>query len=180
MAVDTPRVQWTIAKWTVGVTLLIGGLSYILGGKTFAYGLVFGVVVSIVNYRVVGIIIDIAFRATSPDLAKVLSFAGYHVRFWILVVILYLVIPRSPFYFSVGTFVGLLIPKMIMGVVVVMDTRDKRWDPKTPAAAPPPRISEGAVNKPKEEQEGLRFPGLDYDDRFKDTDDRFKDTNNWF
>ncbi|MFZ5641402.1 MAG: hypothetical protein ACOY4Q_12050 [Bacillota bacterium] len=190
MAVDTPQVQRGIAKWTLIVSVLIGGLAYILGARTFAYGLAFGVVVSIVNYRVVGLIIHIALRAASPDLAKVLSFAGYHVRFWILVVILYLVIPRAPFYFGVGTFVGILVPKMIMGVFVVMHTEDEWWSKKPSEAVD--ETPAGIACKPKDKDEGLRYPGLDYDDRFKgddsfkrkenpfqDIDEKFEDPDGW-
>jgi len=180
MAVDTPRVQRSIAKWTVIVSLLIGGLTYILGARTFASGLAFGVVVSIVNYRIVGLIIHIAFRAASPDLAKVFSFVGYHVRFWVLVIILFLVIPRSPFFFGVGTFVGLLIPKIIMGVFVVINTENDEWWNKKASTETQSPVPEGMVCKPKDEQEGLRFPGLDYDDRFKDADKQYNDSGSWF
>jgi hypothetical protein len=191
MAVDTPQVQRGIAKWTIILSAVIGGLAYILGARMFAYGLAFGVVVSIVNYRVVGLIIHIAFRAASPDLAKVLSFAGYHVRFWILVVILYLVIPRAPFYFGVGTFVGILLPKMIMGAFVVIHSEDEWWS-KKPTEAVGETAPTGTACKPKDKDEGLRYPGLDNDDRFKgsgvfarkenpfqDIDEKFEDPDGW-
>lgn len=178
MAVDTPQVQRAITKWTVLVTILIGGVAYILGARTLAQGIAFGVVVSVVNYRIVSIIIHIAFKMSSPDLAKVLSFAGYHVRFWLLVVILYLVIPRTPYFFGVGTFVGLLIPKIIMGVFVVTHTNDEWWSRKVTNKAQEEESKEAAY-KPKDQTEGLRFPGLDHDDRFRDLDEKFNNPGGW-
>lgn len=179
MAVDTPQVQRGIAIWTILASSLIGGLAYILGARALAKGLAFGVVVSIVNYRIVGIIIHIAFKMASPDLAKVLSFAGYHVRFWILVVILYLVIPRTPFYFGVGTFIGLLIPKIIMGVFVVMNTNEEWWSKRASDEVLEQKPAE-SVNKPKGQEEGLRYPGLDHEDSFRDLDEKFNDPSGWF
>lgn len=178
MAVDTPQVQRGIAKWTLLVTVLIGGVAYILGARTLAQGLAFGAVVTIVNYQIVSLIIHIAFRMASPDLAKVLSFAGYHVRFWIIVVILYLVIPRTPFYFGVGTFVGLLIPKIIMGVFVVTHTNDEWWSKKVTDEVREQKPVD-AVCKPKDQSEGLRYPGLDQGDSFKDLDEKFNDPSGW-
>ncbi len=171
MAVDTPQVQRGIAKWTLIATLLIGGLTYYFGKEQFAYGLGFGVVLSIVNYKVVAVILDVAMRAASPGLARVISFVSYHVRFWLIVIVLYLVIPRTHFLVGVGTFAGILLPKMIMGVFIVKHTDDEWWNKQTEVSRP---ITNVVV--PKEDQEaGLRFPGLDFDDTFKN-DSRFEDS----
>ena len=170
MAVDTPRVQRGIAKWTLVATILIGAGTYLFGVKQLAYGLVFGVVVSVVNLRVVSVILDVATRAASPNIARVISFVGYHVRFWLIVIILYIVIPHTHYLFGVGTFLGILLPKVIMGVFVVLHTNDEWWNQATELAPP----TTGVV-VPKKDQEGLRFPGLDFDDQFK-TNTGFEDS----
>ncbi len=174
MAVDTPRVQRGIAKWSLLATILIGGLAYLFGLKQLAYGLVFGVGLCIINYRVVGVILDVAFKMASPDLARVISFASYHVRFWLIVIILYIVIPRTHYLFAIGTFIGLLLPKMIMGVYVVLNTEEEWW--KTEAENAEPVSGNVEVEKPKDLPEGIRFPGLDFDERYQ-ADPRFNDTD---
>ncbi len=174
MAVDTPKVQRGIAKWTLVASSLLGGLTYLLGAKQFAYGLGFGVVLTIVNYKVVAVILDVAMKAASPGIARVISFVSYHVRFWLIVIILYIVIPKTHYLFGVGTFAGILLPKMIMGVFVVLHTDDEWWNKEVETQQAPP---EGTVIKKKgEEEEGLRFPGIDFDERFKN-DQRFNDSN---
>ncbi len=167
MAVDTPRVQRKIAKWTALATILIGGITYFLGIKQFTYGLVFGVVLCIINYRVISLILEVAFRSASPDLARVISFASYHIRFWVIVIILYIIIPRTHYLFVIGTFLGILLPKMIMGVVVVLHTGDREEIKK-------PEPVETELHEVHRIEEGLRFPGLDFDERFCN-DPRFKD-----
>ncbi|MBU7007360.1 hypothetical protein [Phosphitispora fastidiosa] len=172
MAVDTPRVQRGIAKWSLLATILIGGISYFFGLKQLAFGLVFGVGLCIINYRVVSVILDVAFKLASPDLARVISFASYHVRFWLIVIILYIVIPRTHYLFALGTFMGLLLPKMIMGVYVVRYTEEEWWNNE--AEAPQADSAEVEVEKPKDLPEGIRFPGLDFDERYQ-ADPRFND-----
>lgn len=172
MAVDMPRVQRSITKWTLIVTILLGGVTYLLGAEQVTYGLLFGVFIAVLNFRVISFILDFSLRKASPDIARVISFVGYHVRFWLIVVILYLVIPRAPFLFTVGIFLGFLLPKMIMGVFVVIYTDDEWWNRKVESTG-----STATVVRKKGGQEGLRFPGLDFDDRFKG-DDRFKDDEN--
>jgi len=164
MAVDTPEVQRGIAKWSFVVIILVSGITYFAGIKQFTYGLLFGFGLCIINYRIVGFILEIAFRLASADLARVISFAGYHVRFWLIVIILYLVIPRTHYLFGLGAFVGLLLPKMIMGVFVVMHTDDEWWNKEVETSGP----TGETVEKKKGDEEPIRFPGLDFDDRFKD------------
>ncbi|PKM82205.1 MAG: hypothetical protein CVU89_06065 [Firmicutes bacterium HGW-Firmicutes-14] len=174
MAVDTPQVQRGIAKWTFLTTFIIGVVTYLLGAKQFSFGLVFGVVLSVINYRVISVILDVAFRTASADLARVISFASYHVRFWLIVIILYIVIPRTHYLFGVGTFAGILLPKMIMGVYVVKSTDEEWWArPKETDAQPDEEIHKPVMKK-KDEPDMIRFPGLDFDDRYKN-DPRYDD-----
>lgn len=163
MAVDTPQVQRKIAKWTLIVALLVGGIGYLFSFKDFTYGLFFGVVLCIVNFRVISWVLSIATSKASPDLARIISFVGYHVRFWLLVIILYFVIPVAHYTFTIGTFVGLFLPKVIMGVIVVLHTDDEWWSSEAESSGPTPE----EVRKAKDEVDGLRFPGLDFDERFK-------------
>jgi len=170
VAVDTPQVQRKVNKWTFIIATLIGSGTYLFGLKNFTFGLGFGVLLCVINYRVISKILDIAFRMTSPDLARVLSFVSYHVRFWIIVIILYLVIPKTHYLFVVGAFVGILLPKIVMGVIVVLHTDDEWWTREVEKDEP---AVEGIS---KRRDEGLRFPGLDYDERFKE-DPAFKQSN---
>lgn len=176
MAVDTPQVQRRITLWALIASTLVGGITYICGIKQFAYGLGFGVILCVINYRVISVILDVAFRFTSPGLARVISFVSYHVRFWLIVIILYIVIPKTHYLFGVGTFAGILIPKIVMGVFVVLHTDDEWWNQKVDSSMP----HDEAVVRKKDEPEGLRFPGLDFDERFHeeplagDTDENLK------
>ncbi|KNZ68405.1 ATP synthase I [Thermincola ferriacetica] len=171
MAIDTPEVQRGITKWTFIIAIFIEGITYFAGFRSFAYGLAFGVGLMILNYRVVSIILNKAFKSALPDLAKVLSFASYHIRFWIMVIIMYLVIPKAGFQFGVGSFFGILLPKIVMGVFVVINTKEEWWCNATPA--------DKAPLTGKKRDDGLRFPGLDFDERFKnqefkEPDDKLK------
>lgn len=169
MTVDTPQTQRRIAKWTLAAAIPLGGLTYLLGMKTFAYGLGFGVVLSIVNYRVIGVILDVAFRLTSHDTAKIISFLSYHIRFWLIVLVLYIVIPNTGFGFAVGTFAGILLAKIVMGVFVVLAPSEE-LDKKI-------AVTKTTTTEHRQvRDEGLRFPGLDFDDRFKN-DPRFHHPN---
>ena len=170
MAVDTPQVQRGIGKWSLLATILIGGLAYFFGLRQLTYGLVFGVGLCLINYKVVGVILDVAFKMASPDLARVISFASYHVRFWLIVIILYIVIPKAHYLFAVGTFMGLLLPKMIMGVYVVLYTDEEWWNKE--AKSPESSSDEAKTEKPKGLEEGIRFPGLDFDETYR-SDPRF-------
>jgi hypothetical protein len=120
MSVDTPQVQCKIAIWSAIPAVLMAAISYFLGIKLFGYGVLFGGFLSMLNLIIVGKLLDVALRKASPDLARVVSFVGYHVRFWLIVIILYLVIPRAHYLFGVGTFFGILLPKMVMGIFVVL------------------------------------------------------------
>jgi len=112
----------------------------------------------------------VAFKMASPDLARVISFASYHVRFWLIVIILYIVIPKAHYLFAVGTFMGLLLPKMIMGVYVVLYTDEEWWNKE--AKSPESSSDEAKTEKPKGLEEGIRFPGLDFDETYR-SDPRF-------
>lgn len=177
MAVDMPRVQRGITKWTLICTILLSGITYLLGAAQVTYGLFFGVFLAVINFKVITLILDFSLRKASPDIARVMSFVGYHVRFWLLVIILYLVIPRTPYLFTVGIFLGFLLPKIIMGIFVVAYADDEWWNIKFESEA-----STATVIKKKGEEEGLRFPGLDFDDKYKcdeslKGDDKFEDSD---
>jgi len=177
MVADMPRVQRGITRWTLICTMLLGGITYFLGAAQVTYGLFFGVFLAVINFRVITLILDFSLRKVSPDIARVMSFVGYHVRFWLLVIILYLVIPRTPFLFTVGIFMGFLLPKIIMGIFVVAYTDDEWWNRKVES-----KVSTATVVKKKGEEEGLRFPGLDFDDKYKSGesfkgDDEFEDSD---
>lgn len=128
MVADKPQVQRKVNKWILIITLSIGSVTYLFGAKNFTYGLGFGVVLCVINYKVIGKILDIAFRMASPDLARILSFVGYHVRFWIIVIILYLIIPKTHYLFVVGTFAGILLPKIIIVATMLLSTDDEWWN----------------------------------------------------
>lgn len=162
MAVDRPEVQRGITKWTLLGSLLIGGITFLLGYKLFVWGLFFGVGLMVLNYRVLGALLDKALAAAVPDMARVLSFVGYHARFWIIVVVMYLVIPKAGFQFGVGSFAGILLPKVIMGIVIVANGNDEWWHNTKPAEKAP-------VDGNKRD-DGIRFPGLDFDERYKKSD----------
>lgn len=129
---DTERQeQQQIVVSILAAATIIGTVTYLLDSKDFARGLIFGVLLTLINYWVVGLILKFAFRRASNNVAKVISFVGYQIRFLIIVFILFLVIPRSPYWFSVGTFVGVLLPKTVMGVRLLKNMDDDWWNNKS-------------------------------------------------
>ncbi len=69
----------------------------------------------------------------------------------------------------VGTFLGILLPKMIMGVIVVLHTGDREQIKR-------PKPAETELHEVHNIDEGLRFPGLDFDERYVN-DPKFHDPN---
>lgn len=170
MATDWPWVQRGTTIWTLIAAALIGGVTYFLDARQITYGLVFGVVLAVVNYRVIGAILDITIRFASPVAGKFISFLGYHVRFWIIVVLLYIVIPKTGYLFAVGTFIGFVIPKVVMGIFLVISANKEWWTPEKllkPADSTTP--AEEAKTPPKKPG-----PGQDESFGFNDSEKNLK------
>lgn len=152
MATDWPWVQRGTTIWTLIAAALIGGVTYLLDEEQITYGLGFGVIIAVVNYRVIGAILNITLRFASPNVSKFLSFLGYHVRFWIIVVLLYIVIPKTGYLFAVGTFIGFVIPKVVMGIFLVISANKEWWTPEK-------LLKQADSSAPAEEAKTQQKPG---------------------
>ncbi len=131
MNVDSPEGQNCIAKWS----LLIGTaacLTTYFVNYWITLGIIFGMLLMLVNWRVLSKIIRIAFNIKKQIVAKVVAFFGYHIRFWIVVLIMFLVIPKTNMYFGIGTFLGFLIPKVVMATIVIKSKTEEWWTTKFP------------------------------------------------
>lgn len=137
MIVDSPAGQTCIAKWSLAIGSILIALSYYCVDKWLAAGMVFGLVLMLTNWRVLSKIIRIAFRISSPTTSRAVAFLFYHIRFWILVLIMFLVIPKTNMYFGIGTFLGFLIPKSILGVILFKSKSEEWWVLRFPAKKPP-------------------------------------------
>ncbi|HWI54529.1 MAG TPA: hypothetical protein VNT57_02445 [Desulfobacteria bacterium] len=138
MRVDSPSFQSNLARRSLAAGLASSAVIYILGYPQVTLGLLFGLLLMLVNWRVLSEILRFTFRFTSLQRSKMAAFVFYHLRFWTLVLIMFVVIPKTNLYFGIGTFLGLLIPKIMMGPMVYMKRSEEWWTKKFPARNEPP------------------------------------------
>lgn len=98
---------------------LIAAVSYTLGDRGFALGLLFSLPLALLNFKAIDKVLQLAFGFSMPEVIRVVAFFLYHMRFAALVIIMFLVIPKTGFSFGVGTFVGFLIAKISLGGEII-------------------------------------------------------------
>ncbi len=103
---------------------LIALVSYIVGNSGFAFGLLFSLPLALLNFKAIDKILQFAFGFSMPEIVKVVAFVLYHLRFAVLVIILFLVIPKTGFSFGIGTFFGFLIAKIALGGEIIRKKDD--------------------------------------------------------
>lgn len=119
--------QKIIAKWTVAAAIGISAVTFLLDRADMAAGIIFSSCLTVLNYWALSLVPRVYQWFKSPYLAKVNTFAYYYLRFWLLVVIMYLTIPKFGYYFGLGCFIGFIIPKIAMGAIVIIDSGEDWW-----------------------------------------------------
>lgn len=128
--------QGKVAKWSLLAGVFAEALFYLLGYHWTALGLIFGLVLILVNWVALSEILRLALRSSSPHFIKSISFLLYHLRFFLVVLIMFIVLPKTNLYFGVGTFLGCLIPKITLGVIICLDNEDEWWLKKNGSVVP--------------------------------------------
>ena len=124
---SSSMAQRSIASWSLAGALGIGTISFLLGKTALAAGILFSSTLMVLNFRALSLVPGIYQRFKSPHLAKTAAFACYYLRFWLVVAILYLVIPNAGYNFALGSFIGFIIPKIAMGAIVIINTGEDWW-----------------------------------------------------
>lgn len=125
-----------VITWSLIIGGVIGICGYLLGYQWIALGMFFGLTLTLFNWRVIN---EIALNFSSSQVSKIISFLIYHLRFWVLVLILFVVIPKTNLYFGIGTFFGFSIPKLILGTILCKSESKEWWLDKFPIAEPRPQ-----------------------------------------
>jgi len=128
--------QRGIALRSMVLGLFTSLVSYLLFSRELAAGIMFSVVLTVANYQVLAFILSLAIGFL-PGSEKNLAESGipilrqiallmYHMRFWIVIAVLYVIIPKSSMTFVLGTIIGFIIPKFVMGAALITG-RGKEW-----------------------------------------------------
>ncbi|PKM45431.1 MAG: hypothetical protein CVV03_06790 [Firmicutes bacterium HGW-Firmicutes-8] len=125
--VTSSNAQRTVAKWStigaVGISLIV----FMLGKPDVALGIVFSCSLMVLNFWTLSLIPRIYERLRNPYCGKVAAFTYYYMRFWLVVLILFLTIPKAGYDFALGCFVGFIIPKIALGAIVITNTGEDWW-----------------------------------------------------
>lgn len=124
---DSPVSQAKIALWSLGLGLSTGALMHIMGHRWLLLGMFFGLSLILLSWLSLDKTLIMAFNFSSPYLMKMAAFMLYHVRFSALVLIMFLVITKTNLYFGIGTFFGFLIPKLVLGVILLRNRSEEWW-----------------------------------------------------
>lgn len=119
--------QKEITKLSMIAVLVVSGIIFLSGHSDVATGIIFGCLLIYLNYLALGFCPRVYLRFSSPYLAKAVAFIYYNARFWLIVLILYLTVPRFGFGFGVGCFIGFLIPKIAVGILVLTNRSEDWW-----------------------------------------------------
>lgn len=125
--ITAPAEQKQIAIWSTIVAAGIAGLTALLGKTEIALGVGFGSLLMILNYWAMSLVPWIYQKLKTFYCGKVAACIYYYSRFWLLILILFLVIPRSGYNFAMGCFLGFIIPKIVMGARVITGAGEDWW-----------------------------------------------------
>lgn len=101
------------------IGFLVALVGYVVGHSGFALGLLFSLPIAILNLKAIDKILMLAFGLEVPELVRAVAFVVYHLRFLLLVVIMYMVIPKAGYGFAIGTFSGFLIAKIALAAEIL-------------------------------------------------------------
>lgn len=149
----SPVSQTRIVLWSLGLGLTTGGLMYIMGYRWLLLGMFFGLLINLISWIALDKTLLMAFGFSNPHLMRAASFVLYHVRFSGIVLIMFLVIPKTNLYFGVGTFLGFLIPKLVLGAILLRNRSEEWWLKRIS-----PEISQGDLDIDSALERGLPEP----------------------
>ena len=130
-----PGGQKTITKWSITAGSGISLITYLLGKTDVAVGIMFACILMVFNYWALSFVPRIFDKfKLLPTCGKVAAFTYYHMRFWLIVLALFLTVPKAGVNFALGCLVGFIIPKIAMGAIVIANTGEDWWsERKAPA-----------------------------------------------
>lgn len=123
-----PIKQKQLAKWILLLGTTFSFILSLMGRIEFAKGLLFGAILCVANYYIIDALLGYIISFSNDIVVKVVGFFGYHIRFWILVVILFFVITRNDSPFAFGFFAAMVLSKIVMGAVVISNTGEEWWN----------------------------------------------------
>lgn len=124
---DSPVSQVKVALWSLGLGLSIGAFIHIMGYRWLLLGMFFGLSLILLSWIALDKTLIMAFNFSSPYVMKMAAFMLYHVRFSALVLVMFLVITKTNLYFGIGTFFGFLIPKLVLGAILLRNRSEEWW-----------------------------------------------------
>jgi len=119
--------QKSIARWSTMAAVGISAITFMLGKTEVAVGILFSCSLMVLNYWALSLVPRIHQRFRSPHWANVAAFTYYYMRFWLIVLILFLTIPKGGYNFGLGCFIGFIIPKIAMGAIVIANSSEDWW-----------------------------------------------------
>lgn len=126
MEIDSSVGQTCIAKQSLFLGVFVSLGCYLLGYHWLMLGLLFGLTLMIFNWRVLSMQLRVVFDSSREPKEKLVSFLSYYIRFGCLVLVMFLIIPKTNLYFGIGTFFGSLIPNLFLAKLL-WDNRSDEW-----------------------------------------------------
>ncbi|PKM82089.1 MAG: hypothetical protein CVU89_07060 [Firmicutes bacterium HGW-Firmicutes-14] len=119
--------QRTLTIWSSLAAAAVSLIVFFFGKQGMAVGIIFSCVLMVLNYWALSLVPWVYQRFRSPHWAKVAAFVYYYLRFWLLVLVLFLTVPKAGYDFGIGCFMGFLIPKITLGVIVIANKGEDWW-----------------------------------------------------
>ena len=119
--------QNRLAKWSLLLALGISTTTAVLGKGAISLGVLFGCSLMVANYKALSLVPRIYQRLDKYLFGRIAACLYYHLRFWIFVLIMFLIIPRAGYDFVLGCFLGFVIPKIALGALVISSHGEDWW-----------------------------------------------------
>jgi len=115
--------KWKSAIYSLIIALTLAGIAVVVDEPLMAGGIGLGLVLGLVNYFLVAAIIDrgIQVQSQGSSIAAFITMVVYHVRFWILALIMYLVFEHWGARFGLSMIMGMSLLKWT-ALVEILET----------------------------------------------------------
>ncbi len=160
--ITSAKEQRRIAKWSAVISVAVGMVTFLLGQKDLTVGLFISCFLMVLNYKALSLVPWIYQRFSSPVRAKVAAFVYYYLRFWIIIIVMFVTIPRGGYAFALGCLIGFLIPKIALGAILLYGGSHDWWLECTgPARAPEKELT--ALEKELQQGNPFEFNMVDFE-----------------
>lgn len=122
--------QHKIAVMSLAGAVVISAVIFALMDKAVAAGVMFGCILMVLNLRALSRVTGVYQffdRRIGAGCGKIAACLFYHLRFLLMVGCLYLAVTHMGYDFGIGCFIGFIIPKFSMGVVIISGTGEDWW-----------------------------------------------------